>query len=115
MTMKLTTKLRKYAMGILSLGRSPQVSDPNYPNLRIPPRRRYEAVITCKPSIILPIKIFAYAVHAHLIGKQIWAEQIRNGTIIRELGRSNVYDFSKQRFQSAIFDCFSTVLQLICD
>ena len=99
-TMKLTTKLRKYAMGILSLGRSPQVSDPNYPNLRIPPRRRYEAVITCKPSIILPIKIFAYAVHAHLIGKQIWAEQIRNGTIIRELGRSNVYDFSKQRFQT---------------
>ena len=84
--MKLSTKLRKNAMGILSLGRSPGVRDPTYPNLRIPPSSRYEAIVTCKPKVVLPIKVFAYAVHAHLIGKQIWAEQIRDGEVIRELG-----------------------------
>lgn len=107
--MTLSTKLRKNAMGILSLGRSPAVRDPDYPNLRIPPSRRYEAIVTCKPKVVLPIKVFAYAVHAHLIGKQIWAEQIRNGTVLRELGRSNYYDFSKQRF--APFDEHYEILE----
>ena len=95
--MHMTTKLRKYNMGIISLGRAPE-SHTGRPNLRIPPNSRYEAIITCKPQLVLPIKVFAFAAHAHLIGKQIWSEQIRNGSLVRELGRSNRYDFSKQRF-----------------
>lgn len=106
--MHMTTKLRKYNMGIISLGRSPESYDSARPNLRIPPNTRYEAIITCKPQLVLPIKVFAFAAHAHLIGKQIWAEQMRNGMVIRELGRSNRYDFSKQRF--APFDQHHEVL-----
>ena len=95
-TMHMTTKLREFNMGILSLGRAPGAKAA----LVVPPNTRYEAIVTCKPSLVMPIKVFAYALHAHLIGKQIWAEQLRNGTIIRELGRSNRYDFSKQRFRA---------------
>jgi hypothetical protein len=57
--MTLSTNLRKYAMGIMSLGRSPQVRDLNYPNLNIPPSTRYEAIVTCRCGQKAPLFLCA--------------------------------------------------------
>lgn len=58
----------------------------------------YEASIECSPALIKPVKVFAKALHAHLTGRQIWAEQVRNGTVIAEFGREDHYTFTRQSF-----------------
>eukprot|EP01051_Picozoa_sp_SAG22_P003742 SAG22_NODE_186_length_15907_cov_45.496774_9_plen_1375_part_00 len=91
----LTTELRRYNAGIMTVGRVPKApADEGYGQFKIPagvkykgvrvggivePVLGYEASIECSPRLIKPVKVFAKALHAHLTGRQIWAEQLRNG------------------------------------
>merc|ERR1711871_1516310 len=51
----------------------------------------------CRVSAVNPVTVYAYAVHAHIYGTKIVADVIRNGEVIKELGRDDYYDFDYQR------------------
>lgn len=52
---------------------------------------------TCYPTLRGPVNVFAYFLHAHLIGRRIVAEQLRDGEVIESLGIDPFYDFNLQR------------------
>jgi hypothetical protein len=45
------------------------------------------------------ITVFAYFLHAHLLGRQIWTVHFRNNVPIGYLGNNQAYDFVRQQMQ----------------
>lgn len=67
-------------------------------NMRIPENMQDFLVSSkCRVSAVNPVTIYSYAVHAHIYGTKIVADVIRNGEVIKELGRDDYYDFDYQR------------------
>jgi hypothetical protein len=44
------------------------------------------------------ITVFAYMLHAHLLGRQIWTVHYRNNVLVDYVGNNPAYDFNSQKF-----------------
>lgn len=88
----LTTTNNKpvHESGTLSVGFSPLSS-----RIRIPPGLPEVTFTTeCVPRLTKSVRAFAYFLHAHMIGKRLTAELVRDGEVIASLGQEPWYDFN---------------------
>jgi len=95
-TIQFTPILRTYDAGVYTIGVG---------QFEIPPNNsHYEVFGGCtgnKTAVtfnIGPVKVFGVGLHAHLLGRQLFTEQYRDGYFIGYLGRDLNYDFSRQGF-----------------
>ena len=67
--------------------------------MRIPVNMQDFLVSTkCRLSLIQPITLYGFALHAHIYGTKIIADVIRGGKVVFEVGREPAYNFDLQRF-----------------
>ncbi len=71
--------------------------------ISLPPRQTTHLSYTCSATSVIPVgasvEIWANGLHAHLRGKKIWIEHIRNSARIGFIGCNLFYDFNKQSFE----------------
>jgi len=94
LTLTYTSHLRKYDLGVLTLGSEA---------IQLPPHEPYLEVVndcqeTCTSRIPGAITIVGLAPHMHLTGSMFWIQLIRNGTETEEFFRDDYYDFTQQHF-----------------
>ncbi|XP_023701917.1 MOXD1 homolog 2 [Cryptotermes secundus] len=95
-----TASLRRHDAGVLSVG-----MDPNWRHI-IPPGQpevvsEGHCISTCTWQAFPPrgIKVFAAALHMHLIGRRIRLRQIRNGVELPPIAADNNYDPGYQEYR----------------
>jgi hypothetical protein len=52
----------------------------------------------CRTSLLNPVTIYGYSLHAHIYGTKIIADVIRDGKVVFEIGREPSYSFDFQQF-----------------
>jgi hypothetical protein len=73
--------------------------------IRIPPGMpEYKHVARCSANetqqgLTGEIMVFGSFLHAHNIGKTLWAEQWRDGALLREMNRDEPFDFGNQNYK----------------
>ena len=92
-----TDTLRPNNASMLALGKVPGIAIP-------PGEPAWEETGVCPSNITQaalsgPLTVFGSFLHAHLLARQIYTEQFRDGALIGDLGRDDVYDFNDQHIQ----------------
>jgi hypothetical protein len=70
--------------------------------ISLPPKQTIHLSSTCSAAIVpagASALIWANGLHAHLRGRKIWIEHLRNGANIGYIGCDLFYDFNKQHFE----------------
>ena len=49
-------------------------------------------------SLLKPVTVYGYSLHAHIYGTKIVSDVIRNGKVVFEIGREPRYSYDYQRF-----------------
>jgi hypothetical protein len=52
----------------------------------------------CRMSLLKPVTVYGYSLHAHIYGTKIVSDVIRNGKVVFEIGREARYSYDYQRF-----------------
>jgi len=97
-----TSELRKYNAGFLWLGMpTEQISIPKgHSTWHQQAECTKTAVSFALATLGSDLNIFAYGMHMHYYGKQLWTEHYRNGEFLGYLGEERAYDFNDQHIVS---------------